>query len=125
MRISDWSSDVCSSDLIDPASRSEAFISDAGRRFLADPAAVAALAATLTVDSIDPDSLVGMLLVGGAGGVWDLPLTPKIAKIAERLAARGALVTASTPSVTGTTFSLDPIAPPRIKKRPIYYTNTI
>src|SRR3546814_12309928 len=75
MRISDWSSDVCSSDLIDPASRSEAFISDAGRGFLADPAAVAALAATLTVDSIDPDSLVGMLLVGGAGGVWDLPLT--------------------------------------------------
>src|SRR3546814_2202623 len=40
---------------IDPASRSEAFISDAGRGFLADPAAVAALAATLTVDSIDPD----------------------------------------------------------------------
>src|SRR3546814_16657682 len=35
---------------IDPASRSEAFISDAGRGFLADPAAVAALAATLTVD---------------------------------------------------------------------------
>src|SRR3546814_12234430 len=57
---------------IDPASRSEAFISDAGRGFLADPAAVAALAATLTVDSIDPDSLVGMLLDGGAGGVWDL-----------------------------------------------------
>src|SRR3546814_2030668 len=137
MRISDWSSDVCSSDLvnkqflfvmtsqavlgqtgnrsgswleelaapwlrltaagydpviatprggeapIDPASRSEAFISDAGRGFLADPAAVAALAATLNVDSIDPDSLVGMLLVGGAGGVWDLPIKAQIEKIAE------------------------------------------
>src|SRR3546814_17922851 len=32
---------------IDPASRREAFISDAGRGFLADPAAVAALAANL------------------------------------------------------------------------------
>src|SRR3546814_15599933 len=99
MRISDWSSDVCSSDLIDPASRSEAFISDAGRGFLADPAAVAALAATLTVDSIAPASLVGMLLVGGAGGGWDLPLTPKIAKIAESHAARGPNVAASSHAI--------------------------
>src|SRR3546814_8999605 len=66
-----------------------------------------------------------MLLVGGAGGVWDLPLTPKIAKIAESLAARGAIVAASSHGVTGLTFALDPSGEPLIKNRRITCINEI
>src|SRR3546814_18811406 len=71
MRISDWSSDVCASDLSDPV-----YQTDATRRFEADPEAKAALAATRQLSEISPKEFDAVFYPGGHCTLWVLAADP-------------------------------------------------
>lgn len=57
---------------LDPKSESPDFQTDATRRFNQDPAAKAKLAATHTLDEIDPARFDAVFYPGGHGPLWDL-----------------------------------------------------
>lgn len=63
----------------DPASTEEE--SDAVRRFRADPAAMAALAATAPVADLPAGDFAGVFLPGGHGTMWDLPGSAALAAL--------------------------------------------
>src|SRR3546814_10867441 len=82
MRISDWSSDVCSSDLLIPGDPAELLLSQGG--FAPDPAAVAELRTRLGLDRPLPvqyAEYLGALLRGDLGNslLDDHPVAEEIA----------------------------------------------
>ncbi len=56
----------------DPKSTQDDFVTDATRRFDADPAAQAALDATLPLEEVDMDDHAALFFPGGHGPLWDL-----------------------------------------------------
>lgn len=57
---------------LDPKSNEPAFQTDLTRRFEADPAATAQLAATVRLDSVDQADFDSVFYPGGHGPLWDL-----------------------------------------------------
>ena len=73
---------------LDPKSNEPSFQTDLTRRFEADPAATAQLAATLRLDAVDPAGFDTVFYPGGHGPLWDLAEdTTSIALIEAFLAA--------------------------------------
>lgn len=71
----------------DPAQRPAAV-----RRFLADPAAMAKLGATLAIDAVDPAAYGAIFLPGGHGTMWDFPTSPALARAVGAIHAAGGVV---------------------------------
>ncbi|WP_300536468.1 DJ-1/PfpI family protein [Sphingosinicella sp.] len=86
---------------IDPMSLEDAWISDNGRRFLADATASAKLNGTQPLESIRDEGLDGIFLVGGTATTWDFPHNPVIKRLAETLFARGDVVAGICHGVIG------------------------
>lgn len=63
-------------------------------RFLADPAAQAAISDTRAVASLDPIDYDGVWVAGGHGAMWDLPEDPSLAGFIGALFDAGKLVSA-------------------------------
>jgi putative intracellular protease/amidase len=86
---------------LDPESLKEAWLSDAGRRFLADAGAKAMLASTTAVDKIDATQFDAVYLVGGAATTWDFPHNDAIKQIAEHFHGQSKVLAAICHGVIG------------------------
>lgn len=62
------------------------------QRFVADPAAMAKLAATLPVTEADPSAYDAVFLPGGHGTMWDLPGSEALARLVGHLFDAGKVV---------------------------------
>jgi putative intracellular protease/amidase len=102
---------------LDPESLKEAWVSDAGRRFLADSGAKAALGATVNVDTIDATKFDAVYLVGGAATTWDFPHNEPIKNIAESLHEQSKVVAAICHGVIGLTRIVDKYGESLLKNR--------
>ncbi|HEY8353008.1 MAG TPA: type 1 glutamine amidotransferase domain-containing protein, partial [Sphingomonadales bacterium] len=58
---------------IDPASLEEPWITDNGRRFLKDDAAMAKLRNSLKLSDVKAADYDAVYMIGGAGTAWDFP----------------------------------------------------
>lgn len=92
---------------LDPASLAAPWFTDFGRRFLADAKAKAKLDATSRIESIDPEQLAGLYLVGGAGAAWDFPNNAALAKAVSALHGSGRPVAGVCHGVLGLTGAND------------------
>jgi putative intracellular protease/amidase len=102
---------------LDPESVKAAWVSDAGRRFLDDADAKAALAATVAVDTIDATKLDAVYLVGGAATTWDFPNNEAIKRIAEHLYGQSRVVASICHGVIGLTRIADKYGESLLKNR--------
>src|SRR5271167_1330034 len=68
---------------IDPLSYDDAFMTESGRKFLADPAAQRALSNTLRFNEIDENDYAGVFFPGGYGQLWDLASDSKVIRSIE------------------------------------------
>ncbi len=78
----------------DPGSAKPEGRSDAVARFMADPAAMAALSASQAVASAKAEDYIAVYLPGGHGTMWDLAQTPAVAALVGRVFDRGGVVAA-------------------------------
>jgi len=74
---------------LDPKSNEPNFQTELTHRFEADPAAQAKLAATVRLDSIDPQDFDTVFYPGGHGPMWDLAEDPNSVKLIEGFLAVG------------------------------------
>ena len=74
---------------LDPKSDEPGFQTDATRRFLADEAANAQLAATVRLDSLDAGDFDTVFYPGGHGPMWDLAEDPTSVALIEAFWAAG------------------------------------
>jgi putative intracellular protease/amidase len=88
---------------LDPMSLEQQWLSTVGQRFLDDPAAGAALAATCSLDAVQGKTFDAVVLVGGTGGAWDFPGQPALTSILEAANAHGAVVAGICHGVIGLT----------------------
>ncbi len=77
---------------LDPASCEGAWITDAGKRFLNDPAAMDALRHTRPIAAVTEDGYAALFLVGGTGAAWDFARNPHLKALAESIAKRNAIL---------------------------------
>lgn len=102
---------------IDPASREDSWLSDAGRRFLADEAAAAALDDTQRIDAVEIDAFAGVFMVGGAAATWDFPHNATLRHIVERYFAEERVVAGVCHGVIGMIGAIDQHGEPLVKNR--------
>lgn len=76
----------------DPDSAKPENRSPAVARFMADAAAMAALKASRTIDTIKAEDYVAIYLPGGHGTMWDLAQTPAVGVLVAQAFDRGAVV---------------------------------
>ncbi|KRE15085.1 dimethylallyltransferase [Bosea sp. Root381] len=74
---------------LDPKSDEPMFQTDLTRRFSADPAAKAQLAATVRLDSVDQKDFDTVFYPGGHGPLWDLAEDPSSIGLIEAFVAAG------------------------------------
>jgi putative intracellular protease/amidase len=92
---------------LDPASLEAPWLTDSGRRFLADAGATAHLASTAPVETALQMGLDAIYLVGGAGTAWDFPGNETLTKLIERVHANGGIVSGVCHGVLGLTTARD------------------
>jgi putative intracellular protease/amidase len=102
---------------LDPESLKEAWLSDAGRRFLAEVGAKAMLASTTAVDKIDATQFDAVYLVGGAATTWDFPHNDAIKQIAEQLHGQSKVIAAICHGVIGLARIADKYGESLLKNR--------
>jgi putative intracellular protease/amidase len=88
---------------LDPASTEVPWVTEGGRRFLADPRAVAQLERSSALLDIKAQDCDAVILIGGAGAVWDLPFDRKLADIVEALHRNDRIVAGVCHGVLGLT----------------------
>ena len=88
---------------IDPVSREGAWITAAGKRFLADAEAMQALRRTRPIASATDAGYSALFLVGGTGAAWDFMGNPYLKALAEGLERRNAVLAAVCHGVLGLT----------------------
>lgn len=74
---------------VDPRSLGDDMQTDATRRFLADQAATAAMAATVPADQVEAEDFAILFAAGGHGTMWDFPATPALTCLIEAFEAAG------------------------------------
>jgi putative intracellular protease/amidase len=92
---------------IDPLSFDDPWITNDGRRFVADPVAQHKLATTLPLQDAQPDHFRTAYLVGGAATAWDFVDNAQLTAIVEWLYQAGRPVAAVCHGVLGLTFARD------------------
>lgn len=101
---------------VDPSSTSGE-IPESARRFLADPEAQRAVAATPAIDAVDVASYDAVFLPGGHGTVWDLPESAALARGLTAAYAAGKVVSAVCHGPAGLVGVTDPSGAPLVKGR--------
>jgi putative intracellular protease/amidase len=86
---------------IDPMSQQAPWLGEAGQRFIADAAAMAEVAETRSLGSINSAEFDAIYLVGGAGADYDFPGDVDLARLVSELYRRGAPVAAVCHGVVG------------------------
>lgn len=102
---------------IDPVSIEDTWISEAGRRFRSDAGAMAAVANSLPLDTIDADEFAGLFLVGGSATTWDFPHNPALRKIVETYFPQNKVIAAVCHGVIGLVQAVDQHGEPLVKNR--------
>ncbi len=97
---------------LDPASLAEPWLTQAGKRFLADEAAMTKLNDTAAIGAIDPAVYDAVYMIGGAGSDWDFPRNAALAGLLAATAKRGKVVAGVCHGVVGFLNEVDgvPIA---------------
>lgn len=89
---------------IDPASLSEPWLTENGKRFLADASAMAKVEASRKIDSLASRDFDAVYCVGGVGAAWDFPDNPELCRIVQDLQLRkGSVVAGVCHGVLGLT----------------------
>lgn len=88
---------------LDPASFEDPWITDTGRKFLADSAAMAKVQNTPSLHDVANDVFDAVYMIGGAGTAWDFPNNPALENILSATAARNAVVAGVCHGVLGFT----------------------
>jgi putative intracellular protease/amidase len=86
---------------LDPASFDEPWITDTGRRFLADEAAMAKVKNTPALKDVAATAFDAVYMIGGAGTAWDFPNNKPLGDILTATASRGAVVAGVCHGVLG------------------------
>jgi putative intracellular protease/amidase len=92
---------------IDPLSLNDPWVSADGARFVADTAAQAKLAATLSLVVVKPEQFRAVYLVGGAATAWDFFDNADLTAIVESLHQAGCPVAGVCHGVLGLTHARD------------------
>jgi len=104
---------------IDPESMTGDWLSDEGRRFLADTSLRSLMANTPAVADIEDTGFSGLFMVGGAGAAWDYPNSAKLCALVEAFHARGALIAGVCHGILGVARAVDGNGEPLVKGRRI------
>jgi putative intracellular protease/amidase len=88
---------------LDPVSREGAWVTEAGKRFLADPGVMQSLRRTQAIASVTDTDYSALFLVGGTGAAWDFTGNPYLKAFAESLERRNAVLAAVCHGVLGLT----------------------
>lgn len=104
---------------LDPASLETPWLTDAGRRFQADAAASAALAATQRLSDLDAGSFDAVYCVGGAGAAWDFPTDPAVKAAVETIDRAGGIVSAVCHGVLGLSTAIGADGNPLVAGRAV------
>ena len=115
----DFASPKGGSAPIDPMSLEDNWLSDAGRRFLADAESSAALAGTSRLDDVDPRRYRGLFMVGGAATTWDFPTNAALKAIIEDYFAQDKVIGGVCHGVVGLVQAVDPNGEPLVKNRKV------
>lgn len=102
---------------LDPASCAAPWLSATGERLLADPAAMATLAASRQLATVQAGRYAGMYLVGGAGAVWDLPGSQALGGLLRELSERDGTVAAVCHGAAGLVSAHDANGTPLVRGR--------
>jgi len=86
---------------LDPESLEAAWITEAGTRFLADPAAMDKLRTTRAIAATMAAGYAAIFFVGGSGTAWDFPANAHTRRLVEELNGRGALIAGVCHGVLG------------------------
>lgn len=86
---------------IDPASLEEPWITDNGRRFLKDDAAMAKLRNSLKLSDVKAADYDAVYMIGGAGTAWDFPDNAALGAIMADIDGRGGVVAGVCHGVCG------------------------
>jgi len=104
---------------IDPMSLEERWMSDAGRRFMSDPEAVARLRHTVPLDELVSSSFAGIYLVGGTAATFDFPGNLALNKLVLGHFANASVVAGICHGVIGLADATDEAGEPIVKGRQI------
>lgn len=104
---------------VDPMSAEDNWISEAGRRFVDDAAASAAMVDTVPLDRIDPQDYAGVFMVGGAATTWDFPGNPSLKAIVEGYFAADKVIAGVCHGVIGLVQAVDVNGEPLVKNRQV------
>lgn len=102
---------------LDPASVAAPWLTPTGETFLADTAAMAKLADSLPVSSVDVRRIDVVFLVGGTGTMWDFPGSAELGGLLSAMAAAGKPVAAVCHGVAGLLAARAPDGEPLVKGR--------
>lgn len=86
---------------LDPASLDDPWLTDAGKRFMADVRAQSALKSTAKLANVDAAEFSAVFCVGGAGAAWDFPNDANLRKIVTQIYAADGVVSAVCHGVLG------------------------
>lgn len=101
---------------VDPSSTSGE-LPESVQRFLADPEAQRAVAATPAIEAVDVAAYDAVFLPGGHGTVWDLPGSTALAKGLSAAYAAGKVISAVCHGPAGLVGVTDPAGQPLVKGR--------
>lgn len=92
---------------IDPMSLQDAWITEAGKGFMADPQAQRQVASTASLQQIGTNDFDAIYLVGGLATVWDFLENVELSKLVTQMHARGKTIGAVCHGVLGLTTATD------------------
>lgn len=100
-----WNVDIASprggAAPIDPASAQDPWLSELGKRFLADDHTIRLMTDSRAISDVAPDEYAAIYLVGGAGTMWDFPENRPLASLIEQMLKSGRMVAAVCHGVAG------------------------
>lgn len=92
---------------IDPMSQQGAWLTEAGKRFMADSRAQRHVASTEALQKMDANHIDAIYLVGGLATVWDFLESTELAKLVTEMHTRGKTIGAVCHGVLGLTAATD------------------
>jgi putative intracellular protease/amidase len=104
---------------LDPMSLEQPWLTEAGKRFQSDSAAMAALAATSRLEVLDPDKFDAVYLVGGVATAWDFPGNKDLSGFVSALFVQGKPVAGVCHGVLGLTDASDDAQQPIVAGRQV------
>jgi putative intracellular protease/amidase len=92
---------------IDPMSQQDPWLTEVGKRFMADSRAQSQVASTESLRQLDSNNIDAIYLVGGLATVWDFLENVELSKLVTEMHARGKAVGAVCHGVLGLTTATE------------------